>query len=108
MIHQWMYKAKYMAMVMTFLSSGLVHGLSAEIATMVEEARTKVQSGDLGAAAVLYYRALQMDESGDPSLHTALTELVMQEAAGFDAERTESEILHALERALAAPSTAER
>ncbi|MBP6103574.1 MAG: hypothetical protein KBD23_01335 [Gammaproteobacteria bacterium] len=83
------------ALFLLLFSSTLAWGLSPEATLMAAEARALAEAGDRGGAAVIYRRALAMDDS-DPSLHAALTALVMQEAQ-LEPERSESEILQALE-----------
>ncbi len=93
------------ALFLLLFSSTLAWGLSPEATLMAAEARALAEAGDRGAAAVIYRRALAMDDS-DPSLHAALTALVMQEAQ-LEPERSESEILQALEQERTASANAE-
>jgi len=83
-------------MFLLLLSSTLAWGLSPEATLLAAEARALAEAGDRGGAAVIYRRALDMDDS-DPGLHAALTALFMQEAQ-LEPERNESEILQALEQ----------
>ena len=90
------FSSQCVAMFLLLFSSTLVWGLSPEATVMAAEARAKAEAGDRGEAAVIYRRALAIDDS-DPSLHAALTDLLMQEAQ-LEPERSESEILQALEQ----------
>ena len=92
------------AMFLLLFSASLAWGLSPEATLMAAEARALAEAGDRGGAAVIYRRALAVDDS-DPSLHAALTALVMQEAQ-LEPEH-ESEILQALEQERTASATAE-
>ena len=96
-------RTQCIAIFLLLFSSTLAWGLSPEATAMAAEARAKAEAGDRGAAAVIYRRALAVDDS-DPSLHAALTALVMQEAQ-LEPEH-ESEILQALEQERTASASA--